>query len=162
MINIFVCFSKFYYGEYNIGISVIEGLSLIRVSNQTDPLITTMQNTNYDIHRFVNWTLRNKLQWNLYRNSYIFISVMHLNMPSGNWWQFCLGINMVKAWHVIFFFTRACIVKGFDNMNLLTPPKYTVVNYKLTIINLKVMNYFRKKKPAWHQLVPWYQQWQFM
>ena len=34
----------------------------------------------------VNTNLRNKPQWNLQQNSYIFIREMHLKMPSAKWW----------------------------------------------------------------------------
>ena len=44
----------------------------------------------------VNWTLRNILQWNLNRNSYIFIKKMHGNISSGKWRPFCLGHNVLK------------------------------------------------------------------
>ena len=43
----------------------------------------------------VNWTLRNKLQWNLNRNSYISFKKMHFKMPSGKWRPFCLGLNFL-------------------------------------------------------------------
>ena len=44
---------------------------------------------------YFNWTLRNKLQWNLNRNSLIFIKKMYLKMSSGNLRPFCLGLNVL-------------------------------------------------------------------
>ena len=46
----------------------------------------------------VNGTLRNKLQWNPKRNSYIFIQEMHLKMSSGKWRPFCPGLNVLTHW----------------------------------------------------------------
>ena len=44
----------------------------------------------------VDWTLRNKLQWNFYRNSNIFIhEKMHLKMASAKWRPFSPGLNML-------------------------------------------------------------------
>ena len=43
----------------------------------------------------VNWTLRNKIQWNLNRNSYIFIKKMHLKISSAKWRPFCLSLNVL-------------------------------------------------------------------
>ena len=37
--------------------------------------------------------LRNKLQWNLQRNPYIFIQENALECPSAKWWHFFLGLN---------------------------------------------------------------------
>ena len=55
----------------------------------------------------VNWTLRNKSQWNLNRNLYIFIQEMHLKMSSGEWRPSCPGFNVLRPhsfdsyWHPI-------------------------------------------------------------
>ena len=44
----------------------------------------------------VNWTLGNKLQWNLNQNLNIFIQwKMHLKMLSAKWQQFCPGLNVL-------------------------------------------------------------------
>ena len=50
---------------------------------------------------FVNWTRGNKLQWNFYRNSNIFIKEMHLKTLSRIWRPFCLGLNVLtfKGWY---------------------------------------------------------------
>ena len=40
---------------------------------------------------FVNWTLRNKLQWNLNRNTKIFIHENALKISSAKWRPFCPG-----------------------------------------------------------------------
>ena len=45
----------------------------------------------------VDWTLWNKLQWNLNRNSYIFIKENALKMTPGKWWPFCLDLNVLTA-----------------------------------------------------------------
>ena len=37
----------------------------------------------------VNWTIVNKLQWKLNRNSYIFVQENAFEMSSGKWWPFC-------------------------------------------------------------------------
>ena len=43
------------------------------------------------------WTLRNKLKWNLNRNSHIFINRKRLlKMSSGRWRPFCLGLHVLK------------------------------------------------------------------
>ena len=42
----------------------------------------------------VNWTLGNKLQWNLILYLY---KKMHLKMSSGNWQPFCLGLNVLNV-----------------------------------------------------------------
>ena len=43
----------------------------------------------------VSWTARNKLQWNVNQNSYIFIKKIQLKMLSGKWRPFCLGLNVL-------------------------------------------------------------------
>ena len=44
----------------------------------------------------VNLTLGNKLPWNVYRNSYIFIKKnLYLKMSSGKWRPFCPGLNVL-------------------------------------------------------------------
>ena len=43
----------------------------------------------------VNWTLRNKLQWNLDRNSNITFKKMHLKVSSAKRRPFCLGLNVL-------------------------------------------------------------------
>ena len=55
----------------------------------------------------VNSTHRNKLQWNLKRNSYIFIQEMHLKMWSAKWQPFCLGLNVLKIILRCYFTTSA-------------------------------------------------------
>ena len=49
----------------------------------------------------VNWTPRNKLQWNVNRNSYIFIQENQLKMSSGIWRPFCLGLNVLRKLEVM-------------------------------------------------------------
>ena len=44
----------------------------------------------------VNSNLRNKLQWNLKRNSWFSFKKMRLKMSSGKWRQFCLGLNVLN------------------------------------------------------------------
>ena len=44
----------------------------------------------------VNWTLRNKLQWNLNRNSNIFIEKMRWKVSSAKRRPFCLGLNVLN------------------------------------------------------------------
>ena len=60
----------------------------------------------------VNWTLRNKLQWNFSQNSYIFIQEMHLKTSSAKWRTFCLSLNVLnndvkilhrRQWHLTTF-----------------------------------------------------------
>ena len=48
-------------------------------------------------YNIVNSTLRDKLQWNLNRNPYIFFSFkkMHLKMSFGKWRPFCIGLNVL-------------------------------------------------------------------
>ena len=43
----------------------------------------------------VNWTLRNKLQWNFNRNSDISFQKMHLKVSSAKWQPFCFGLNVL-------------------------------------------------------------------
>ena len=43
----------------------------------------------------VNWTLKNKLQWNLNWNSYIFNKENAIEMLSTQWLPFCLGLNVL-------------------------------------------------------------------
>ena len=45
----------------------------------------------------VDLTLRNKLQWNLNRNSCIFIQENAFEMSSGKWRPFCLGLNILMT-----------------------------------------------------------------
>ena len=45
----------------------------------------------------INWTLRNKCQWNFNRNSYIFIQE---NVFENVIWTFCLGLYVLKSLHV--------------------------------------------------------------
>ena len=58
---------------------------------------------SYYLNQFrsiVNSNLRNKLQWNLKQNTYIFIQKMHLKMSSANWCPFGLnecGLNVVMS-----------------------------------------------------------------
>ena len=63
----------------------------------------------------VNWTLKNKLQWNFNWNSYIFIKKMHLKM-STKWRPFYLILNVLMCYNSL----RPCIVVdkttiGWDN-----------------------------------------------
>ena len=41
-------------------------------------------------------SIRPLAQWNINRNSYIFIQEMHLKMSCGKWRPFCLGRNVLK------------------------------------------------------------------
>ena len=43
-----------------------------------------------------NWTFENRLQWNLYRSSYMFIHEIVLNIPSGKWRPFCFDLILIK------------------------------------------------------------------
>ena len=43
--------------------------------------------------KIVNWTLGNKLQWNLNRNLYIFIQENEF----GKWWPFCLSLDVLTS-----------------------------------------------------------------
>ena len=43
----------------------------------------------------VNWTLRNKLQWNCKQYSYIFIKKIIWKCRLRNWGPFCLGLNVL-------------------------------------------------------------------
>ena len=45
----------------------------------------------------VNWTLRNKRQWNFNRNSYVSFKKMHLKMLPAKWWPFCLSLNLLNG-----------------------------------------------------------------
>ena len=45
---------------------------------------------------FVNWTLRNKFQWYIDRNSCIFIQENAFTIVSGKWQPSCLGLNVVR------------------------------------------------------------------
>ena len=49
---------------------------------------------------------KNKLQWNLNRNSYISIKKIHLKMSSGKWRPFCLGLNVLS--HGYFTYILTC------------------------------------------------------
>ena len=44
---------------------------------------------------YVNSNLRNKSQWNLKQNSYIFIQEMHFKISYGKWRQFCLDLSVL-------------------------------------------------------------------
>ena len=57
----------------------------------------------------VNLNLRKKLQWNLKRNSYIFIQEMHLKMLSAKWWQFCLSLNVLTTLFMPTCFKESCL-----------------------------------------------------
>ena len=50
-------------------------------------------------------TLRNKLQWNNYRNSYILIEENPFEMLCAKWWPFCLGLNMLTflTWGIVYY-----------------------------------------------------------
>ena len=49
----------------------------------------------------VNWTHRNKFQWNHDRNSYIFIQKSAFQMPSGKWWPLVSASKMVIPLYTI-------------------------------------------------------------
>ena len=49
------------------------------------------------------WTLGSKLQWNLNRNSNIFSQEMYLNMSSGKWRPFALGLNVLNRINYIHY-----------------------------------------------------------
>ena len=51
----------------------------------------------YQCWNIVNWTLGNKLHWNLNRNLYIFVIKMLLNMSSGKGWPFYLGLYVLSS-----------------------------------------------------------------
>ena len=78
----------------------------------------------------VNSKLRNKLQWNLKRNSYIFIKKMHLKMSSGKSLPFCLGLNVLTHWGRV---THICV--GTPTK---TPSHY--LNQWWNIVNLNLRN----------------------
>ena len=44
----------------------------------------------------VNRTLRNKLQWNLNRNTKLSFMKMDFTLSSGKWRPFCLGLNLLR------------------------------------------------------------------
>ena len=47
-----------------------------------------------------NWTHKNKLQWDFYRNSYILIQENSFKyMLSGKWRPFCFGLNVFRCWY---------------------------------------------------------------
>ena len=43
----------------------------------------------------LNWTLQNRIQWNLNQNGYIFIQGNAFKNSSGKWWPSCLGLNVL-------------------------------------------------------------------
>ena len=45
----------------------------------------------------VNWTLRNKRQWNFNRNSYIFIHGNAFKISTAKWQPFCLDLNVLTS-----------------------------------------------------------------
>ena len=49
----------------------------------------------------VDWTLKNKLKRNFHLNSKFFIQEKHLNVSSGKWRPFCLGLNVLKNYIMI-------------------------------------------------------------
>ena len=60
----------------------------------------------------VNWTLRNKFQWNLNQNSNIFIQENVFEMSSAKRRPFCLGLNVFikgaysSSWQAEYFWKR--------------------------------------------------------
>ena len=57
----------------------------------------------------VNWALRNKRQWSLNRNGYIFVKNMHLKTSSGKWRPICLSLNVLNQsvlhwWYIDYLF----------------------------------------------------------
>ena len=65
-----------------------------------------------------NSNLRNKLQWNFYRNTFYRNSFkkMHLKILPAKWWQFCIGLNVLTHWGRV---THICVddltIIGSDN-----------------------------------------------
>ena len=51
----------------------------------------------------VNWTLRNKLQWNFNRSSNIVIQEMRLKVSSAKWRPFYLGLNVLILQHILWW-----------------------------------------------------------
>ena len=49
----------------------------------------------YQCFNVVNWTLGNKPQWNLNRNSYIFIAENEFEHVAWKWRPFCLGLDVL-------------------------------------------------------------------
>ena len=45
----------------------------------------------------VNWTFGNRLQWNVNRNSNIFIEKIYFKISSGKCRPFCLGLNVLRC-----------------------------------------------------------------
>ena len=48
----------------------------------------------------VNWTLRNKLQWNINQNTKLCIHENACKMSSAKWWPCCLGPNVLEMLYV--------------------------------------------------------------
>ena len=59
----------------------------------------------------VNWTLGNKLQWNLNRNLNIFMQLMQLKVSSGKWRPSCLGLNVLTNNGLVYWRIYACIAR---------------------------------------------------
>ena len=49
----------------------------------------------------INWTLRNKLQWNSNQNTKYFINDMHLKMSSSKWQPQSFNISTYSRWSVV-------------------------------------------------------------
>ena len=71
-----------------------------RVTHICVDKLTVISSDNYlnQCCNIVNWILGNKLQWNLNRNSHIFIKKMLLKMSSAKWRLFCLGFNVLSKY----------------------------------------------------------------
>ena len=75
-----------------VGVWVIEQHAIILRATVRSPTVYL-----YQCWYTANWTPRDKFQWNLNRNSYIFIheNAFGNKMSSGKWRQFCLGLNVL-------------------------------------------------------------------
>ena len=74
-------------------------VSKLNINGSDNGLAPTMWQTIHYLNQWwnvVNWTLRNKLQWNFKWNPYIFIQEMYLNVSSAKWRPLCLCLNVLN------------------------------------------------------------------
>ena len=60
----------------------------------------------------VDWTLRNKLQWNLNLNIQLCIKKKYLKILSAKWCSYCGGFNVLPNWGRV---THICVIKTYQH-----------------------------------------------
>ena len=114
-------------------------------------------------YNIVNYTLRNKLQWNFNCNSHIFIQENAFRNGSGKWWPFCLGRNVliwkrICKWQIKFVQGLIIHITALYNLscNSIIQEKHTQSSKNAFWPQIKIINIFDGLVQDCSNSLPWY------